>query len=193
MFKEGLESRFLVHQVGAAAAEGAAELGAGFFCGDAAGLHPLVDELALEVLEDLLLVDVHILLHIARVQVADEGGFGKQGGVFDQGLDVHQPAAEVVIEGLGLAGEDLERLFKDLGGFHLADAPGIHFRKREPVGDELGLDDVKDLAVAEELLLVHADDLAEAVARMNDPVPFSQFKCDFRHINAVSFASARIA
>ena len=146
-----------------------------------AGLHPLVDELALEVLEDLLFVDVHVLLDIAGVQVADEGGLGKQGGVFHQGLDVHEPAAEVVVERLGLAGDDLQRLLKDLGGFHLADAPGIHFRKREPVGDQLGLDDVEDLAVAEELFLVHAGDLAEAVARMNDPIPFSQFECDFRH------------
>ena len=170
-----LKSGFLVHQIDAAAAERAFKLGEGFIRGNMAGLHPLVDELPFEVLEDLLFVDVHVLLNIAGIQVADKGGFGKQGGIFHQRLDVHEPAAEVVVERFGLAGDDLQRLLKDLGGFHLADSPGIHFRKREPVGDQFGFDDVKDLAVAEELFLVHSGDLAEPVSRVYDPIPFSQF------------------
>lgn len=170
-----------MHQVGAAAAKRAAQLGARILRRNVAGLHPFVHELALEVLEDLLFVDVHILLHIARVQVADESGLGKQGGILHQGLDVHEPAAEVIIERFRFAGKDLQGFLENFGRFHRADAPGIHFRKREPVGDQFGFDDIEHLAVAEELFLVHAGDLAEAVARMYDPIPFSQFKCDFGH------------
>ena len=125
--RDVLKSGFLVHQVDAAAAERAVELGAGVIRGNVAGLHPLVDELAFKILEDLLLVNVHILLNIAGMQVADEGGLGKQGGILHKRLDVHEPAAEVVVERLGLAGYDLQRFLKDLGGFHSADAPGIHF------------------------------------------------------------------